>query len=478
MLPTRSMLRQTLRNIVRNKSVQGHVVDGLIDEIETLADSYDAMNDMARRLEALPLRDDWTFFEPNELDAIWAECDPDRPVEPITFVDPVAIAPRVKAAFEASICGCILGKPLEINPDLARIRAAAEPVGEWPLNDYVTEAMLVGMKGRHGDWRETIRENIQYVAPDDDINYTIVGMLLLERHGVNFTKQHLSDLWFHNFAAWWQWGPERTINIKAAMRSVGGGPDEPWDEWVNLWNPGDEQCGALIRADAYGYACPGNPALAATLAWRDASYSHRRTGIYGTMFVAAAIATAFVSTDPMQIFETALKFVPRRSRFAEVVRDSIAVVRSATDWLTAYQELHGKYKEYNHCQVYQEIGTVINTLWFAKTSAKVSAYKSAKATTPTVSVVLPAHCLVLSSGLGILKSVGCGHSTTRSIRRSRHFMSNRSRPLPGGWALYRRGSPRNSLKQADLLQAHSVTTSRRLWRAAGLPARVVCRIHS
>ena len=31
-------------------------------------------------------------------------------------------------------------------------------------------------------------------------------------------------------------------------------------------NPSDEQCGAMIRADAYGYACPGRPALAAELA--------------------------------------------------------------------------------------------------------------------------------------------------------------------------------------------------------------------
>jgi hypothetical protein len=48
---------------------------------------------------------------------------------------------------------------------------------------------------------------------------------------------------------------------------------------VAVLNPKDEYCGALIRADAYGYACPGRPALAAELAWRDASLTHRRTGI-------------------------------------------------------------------------------------------------------------------------------------------------------------------------------------------------------
>jgi ADP-ribosylglycohydrolase len=131
-------------------------------------------------------------------------------------------------------------------------------------------------------------------------------------------------------------------------------------------NPKDEYCGALIRADAYGYACPGHPALAAELAWRDASYTHRRTGIYGTMFAAAAIATAFVANEPLEIFRVALKYIPRRSRFAEVVRDSIEQVSAAADWIDGYTRVHDKYREYDHCRIYQEIGTVINTLRFAE----------------------------------------------------------------------------------------------------------------
>ncbi|HEX2101979.1 MAG TPA: ADP-ribosylglycohydrolase family protein, partial [Candidatus Synoicihabitans sp.] len=200
------------------------------------------------------------------------------------------------------------------------------------------------------------------------INYRILGMLLLEEAGAHFTKRDLHALWFRNIPAGWQWGPERTMNAYATVWSLGSEtPDgEPWEEWVEVLNPGDEQCGALIRADAYGYACPGHPALAAELAWRDASYSHRRTGIYGTMFCAAALATAFVVRDPMEIFEVALKFVPQRSRFAEVVRDSLAMIRGARDWLDGYDRVHGKYRQYDHCLVYQEIGTVINTLRFAK----------------------------------------------------------------------------------------------------------------
>ena len=365
MLPTLALLRKSLLLIVDNKSRQGHVVDGLRAEIEQLPESYDAMAAMAQRLASLPLRADWTYVEPDGLPEIWAECAPTRPLTPMAAVDPVAIAPRVECAFLSSVCGCILGKPVEVNPTLDELRKAAEATGEWPLRDYLTEKLLVALGRRHGDWVGTVRERIVAVEPDDDLSYTILGMVLLERHGVDFTRSHVADLWLNNLAPLWTWGPERTTLIKAALRSIGGGPTDPYEEWAMVLNPNDEACGALIRADAYGYACPGHPALAAELAWRDAGFTHRRTGIYGTMFAAAAISAAFVARDPLEIFEVALQFVPRRSRFFHVAADSLAEIRQASDWLDGYRRVHEKYREFDHCQIYQEIGTVMNTLRFA-----------------------------------------------------------------------------------------------------------------
>jgi ADP-ribosylglycohydrolase len=367
-LPPYEVLRHALRQIIADKAQQGHVVDGPKERADRLPDSYDAMDRFARELASLPLRRDWRFVEPNALEEIWREADPDRPTGPIAPVDVREVAPRVEAAFLAAVCGCILGKPLEVRPTLAQIRTAAAAVGEWPLRDYVTEETLATLGRRHVSWRDTVRGRISYAASDDDINYKVIGMLLLERHGRDFTKDHLRELWYENLPAGWQFGPERTMNVRGAMWSMHppGAPRPPLEEWASVWNPKDEFCGALIRADAYGYACPGHPALAAELAWRDASYTHRRTGIYGTMFAAAAIANAFVVEEPLEIFETAVKYVPRRSRFAEVVRDSIQQVRAASDWIDGYTRVHEKYREYDHCRIYQEIGTVINTLRFAK----------------------------------------------------------------------------------------------------------------
>jgi ADP-ribosylglycohydrolase len=369
MLPPYHVLREALRQIIVDKSHQGHVVTGLLDQVARLPDSYDAMDAFAHGLSRLPLRSDWRFVEPNSLEEICRECDPARATGPIELVDVTKIAPRVETAFLAAVCGCVLGKPLEVRPTLDQIRAAATTVGEWPIDDYISEDLLKALGRRHTSWRDCVRGSITYATSDDDINYKVIGMLLIEQHGRDFTRDHLRDLWYVNLPAGWQFGPERTMNVRGAHWSMQAPhvPAAPVEQWTSVWNPKDEFCGALIRADAYGYACPGHPALAAELAWRDASYTHRRTGIYGTMFAAAAIAAAFVVDDPIEIFRIALQHVPQRSRFADVVRHSIDEVTNASDWIDGYNRVHNRYKEYGHCQIYQEIGTVINTTRFAKT---------------------------------------------------------------------------------------------------------------
>ncbi|MEX0652651.1 MAG: ADP-ribosylglycohydrolase family protein [Phycisphaeraceae bacterium] len=349
-------------------------MDGLQEELARIATtgSYDAIVAFAYRLRDLPLRDDWQYIEPSDLEGILEQCDPGRAVEPLAEVHPHHIAPRIETAFLSSICGCILGKPIEGWLDLHQIRAAATELGEWPLSGYIPEAMLKLLDYRHPDWHITVRERIGYVAPDDDINYSVLGMMLLEKHGLAVAKHDIADMWIKNLPVFWCWGPERTQNINASLWAVNHGPefpfrdvDVPFNDWVELLNAKDEYCGALIRADAYGYACAGHPALAAELAWRDASFTHRRTGIYSSMFIAAAIAAAFVVDEPMTIFQTALRYVPQRSRFADTVRNCLDMVASASDWIEGYERVHATYEELGNCRIHQEIGTLINTLRFA-----------------------------------------------------------------------------------------------------------------
>ncbi len=366
LLPTYQSLRDQLHTVLANKQEQGHIVIGLAETLANLPDRYDALVTFARSLVDLPKEVDWPFDEPNALDDIWDACDPARPRGLIAAIDPDESARRVEAGFLSSVCGCMLGKPVEVNPTLDELRDALLRTDAWPLNDYIAERTLLALGRRHRSWVESARERIDSVAPDDDINYTVLGLLLLEQHGLGFTQADIRDLWLRHLPITQTFGPERTLLLTAGINTLAGGDPDALDDWVNILNPNDEQCGAMIRADAYGYACPGRPALAAALAYRDAAWTHRRTGIYATMFTAAAIAVAPVVSDPLDIFAVALQFVPTRSRFYRIVADSLTMVHDATDWLDGYARIHGKYAEFSHCRVYQEVGTLINTLRFAE----------------------------------------------------------------------------------------------------------------
>lgn len=366
MLVSFNALRTTLWTIIRNKAEQGHVTEGLEARLSSLPDSYDALAEFSREVADLPLREDWDYVEPDGLGEILGECDPARPKGHLEEI-PERMAARIETAFLASVCGCMLGKPVEINPTLMELRTALQATGDWPLQDYISEKIAPHLpRPMHDSWTGTVRERMVCAVPDDDVNYTVLGMLVLENHGTRFDHAQLAKMWFRHLPLGTTFGPERMTLLKIGMNTLVGAGTDDFSQYARYLNPGDELCGALIRADAYGYACPGNPALAAELAWRDASLTHRRTGVYGTMFVAAAIAVAAVFNDPLEIFSTALQFVPRRSRLYRIIEDSLQEVALARDWLDGYERIHGRYRDFGHCRIVQEIGTLINTLRFAE----------------------------------------------------------------------------------------------------------------
>lgn len=191
MLPSYALLRKQLEVVIENRRVQGHVVEGLEEELQGVADRYDALADFAGKLAELPLRDGWPFVEPNGWEEIRTECDPERPLGTVGDIDPRRCAEKVKAAFLGSVCGCVLGKPLEVNPSLKEIRAAAEKAGDWPLDDYISEGLLEALGRKHHSWTETARGRIGWVAPDDDLNYSLMGMLMLDAPADRDLRHHV-----------------------------------------------------------------------------------------------------------------------------------------------------------------------------------------------------------------------------------------------------------------------------------------------
>jgi ADP-ribosylglycohydrolase len=358
MLPALDQLRRFLRQVVDDATEQGVQTAGLHDELDGLPSNYDALSAFAQRVSSLPYREGWPYVEPDDLDAIFGEADPSRSQDRSDVVGDAS--ERVRAAFLSRVCGCMLGKPFEVLVTLDEIRAALEPCGEWPLRDYPTEAALRALPTLQGQWTDLARDRITHVAPDDDINYTVLAMLVLEHHGADFSQEQLRTLWLYNLPVLVTFGPERSFLIASALESLEGDAFDP-----AVLNPGAELCGALIRADAYGYAAIGDPSLAATLAHRDASMTHRRTGVYGAMFVAAAIASAPFADEPLEMVRNGLRYVPQRSRFHAHASECLALVEESSDWLDGYARIRERLGGFGFCRIYQELGFVMNTLRFA-----------------------------------------------------------------------------------------------------------------
>ena len=256
------------------------------------------------------------------------------------------------------MCGCILGKPVETDPTLDELRTALDGdrrLAARRLHQRATDHRRRVPRASTRRGRERSASGSAYVAPDDDINYTLLGYLVLSEHGAGVHARPTGATWLDNLVPGCTYGPERTILARLTTASTARSPVD-LDTIADELNPGEELCGAMIRADAYGYACPGQPELAAELAWRDAGLTHRRTGIYGSMFAAAAIATAFVERDPLEVFATASRYVPRRSRFRESVEIGLEEVARSTDWLDGYRRINARLGRFGHCRIHQEVG--------------------------------------------------------------------------------------------------------------------------
>jgi ADP-ribosylglycohydrolase len=317
---------------------------------------------VASAIPDAPFRQDWPWVEPDDLVGIEfaSTADWQAPVRPAPDA-----AQRVRTAFLARVAGCMLGKPLELGLGRAELEAGLRASGSWPLDDYVPEAALDAFPERQGQWRELVRERITHVAPDDDLNYTVLAMLALEEHGRDFTHHDLAALWRLHLPVAATFGPERarlaTLALAGTLEQIGLA-----DVTVPMPLPGGDLCGALIRADAYGYACPGDPATAARLAHRDATMTHHRTGVYGAMWVAASIAEVLAGASPVEAAASALGYVPVRSRFHAAVSHALAVVADAADWSNANDAVVARYPEFGHCRILQEVGTLVVTYRFAR----------------------------------------------------------------------------------------------------------------
>ncbi|MEC7828135.1 MAG: ADP-ribosylglycohydrolase family protein [Actinomycetota bacterium] len=234
---------------------------------------------------------------------------------------------RIRNAWAGRVSGCMLGKPIEqlsMRKGAAELEAYLTAAEAFPLRDYVPFRPDLNESVEHPAACKGIMTN---AIPDDDINYTVVSLMLLEQYGRDFTTADVGRMWLRYLPGAIVYTAEREAYVKllerAGMRfAYGAEPNMDLDECSE--NSFNDWIGAQIRADLYGWINPGEPRTAARMAEADATLSHRAEGVYGAVVVAAAGAFIGAGVPHGKAFEEAAAYIPSNSDCAAAVHLGLA----------------------------------------------------------------------------------------------------------------------------------------------------------
>jgi len=289
----------------------------------------------------LPQRRGYPYVEPSDLAEIRA-LRPNEAPKRGSLPDADTLRDRVLGAWQGRVCGCLLGKPVE-GIRTNELVPLLKQSGNWPMRRYIVsgditdemyETFSFPLKGRC--WADTV----ECMPVDDDTNYVVLAQVLVEECGRGFTPADVARVWL-------DYQPKKAYCTaeRVAYCNLIKGYRPP--ESAMYQNPYREWIGAQIRGDYFGYINPGNPELAAEMAWRDASISHIRNGIYGEMFVAAMIAQAAVESDIEVIIRAGMSQIPATSRLYEALGDVLKDYHTGIPAEECMAKIHQRYDEHS-----------------------------------------------------------------------------------------------------------------------------------
>jgi len=288
-----------------------------------------------REVARLPNDEALSRREPNAFGAI-RKLRPRGPRRLWSNVDARQYAKKVHGALLGRMAGNVLGAIVE-GWSIDQMRDWADEIGDrFPPQDYWTAATNPQVV-RYGKSlrREYTRRGLDGVPVDDDLAYTLLGLLIAEAFGSQFSTEDVAQ-------AWLKYLPTACTAEKVALDNLRAGvparraadKDNPFCQWI----------GADIRADPWGYLAPGWPQRAAEMAYRDAYLSHRRNGIYGAMLFAAAISAAFAVDDPIEAVRIGLSEIPRDCQLARDVKWALRVGPNIGDFEQARRAVDRRFK--------------------------------------------------------------------------------------------------------------------------------------
>lgn len=332
-------LEKVIMEEINQRRDEGCDVEDFIPLLYSARGKRELLLDLYSKISGLEVSKGFRYSEPMKMEEIKRE----REGKIKELGGPLAeevLYDKILGGWLGRCAGCILGKPVEGWSNL-KIRTALEKAGIYPLVSYFPEKAIREGLGEFPRWLYPCTlGNIEFVERDDDLDYTILGLLILEKHLLDFETLDVGEMWLERFPYHMVYTAERV-----AYRNLVNGLKPP-ETALNL-NPYREWIGARIRADIWGYVTPGDIELASELAYKDATLSHVKNGVYAEMLASSMISAAFFLDDVEEIIETGLRTIPKGSRLHEVVKSTMAFWREGLSWEEALERTLKEYGKYH-----------------------------------------------------------------------------------------------------------------------------------
>ncbi len=321
-------------------------------DIEKYKDIFDAVIKLPRSETKKKLSDvlfeavsqseqkgNYKYIEPSDLEEIKALRE--KHEFNATDFDTKTLKDKIAGAWMGRICGCLLGKPVE-GIRTEEFEPLLKNSGNYPMNRYILSTDIseeMYETYNFGLRNKCYADTVHGMPVDDDTNYVVMAQLIIENYGRDFKPADVAKAWMK-----YQGKDAYFTAERVAFYNFSNGYEPPYSAIYK--NPYREWIGAQIRGDYFGYINPGDPETAAEMAFRDASISHVKNGIYGEMWVSAMIACATVTDKIEDIILGGLSQIPHTSRLYECIINVLTAYKRGVSYEECYKKIHSLFDEH------------------------------------------------------------------------------------------------------------------------------------
>lgn len=248
----------------------------------------------------------------------------------------------IAAAMLVLLAGCGAPKEKEISYETLRSKIAGAWLGQMVGNIYGLEYenKFVEEPGQEPFvWNKAMRKMsaVDGAFSDDDTDVEYMYLMMMEKYGVSPTYAQMREGWMYHIRdrVW--------LANRASLGAMHYGLTPPFTGKKEN-NPHWFQIDPQLINEIWGYTAPGMVDYAAGISeWAaritSDSWATSPTVVYGVMY-----SEAFFESDTRKLLEIALSRLPKEDRFANTIRECIAMYdKDPADWHAARKFIKEKY---------------------------------------------------------------------------------------------------------------------------------------